>query len=444
MPLTLEQLLLISIALIVILLILTIVLLVRSSKQSDLSDKIRDEFDRMRAEQTENAKLLREELASSQKQSFDQFITSIQAFGKLLESNTGTLEKRVAELVSSNEKRIADLQKSVREELQQLRQAMEKQIESLSERNQLKLDQMREVVDEKLQSTLNKRLGESFKLVSERLEAVQKGLGEMQNLATGVGDLKRVLTNVKSRGTWGEYQLMDLIEQILTAGQFERNVKPIPGSSNIVECAVKLPGKAEEDTVWLPIDAKFPTEDYQRLVDASDAVDPVAVEVASKSLMKSIDNFAKDISSKYVSPPYTTDFAIMFLPTEGLYSEVIRHTHIVEQLQQKYRIIVAGPTTLTAILNSLRLGFRTLAIEKRSSEVWQVLSAVKMEFGKFAGVLDKVKKQLNTASKTIDETGTRTRVMERTLRTVEELPQLDTADLLGLDKIVNDEEDKED
>ena len=443
MPLTLEQLLLITIGLLVILIIMAIVLLVRSGQQSDLSDRVRDEFDRTRAEQADNARLLREELAGAQKQSFDQFISSIQAFGKLLEANTSTLEKRVADLVSSNEKRIADLQKAVQEELKQLREAMEKQLESLSERNQLKLDQMREVVDEKLQTTLNKRLGESFKLVSERLEAVQKGLGEMQNLATGVGDLKRVLTNVKSRGTWGEYQLMDLIEQVLTAGQYERTVKPVPNSSNHVECAIKLPGKEEEDTVWLPIDSKFPTEDYQRLVDASDAVDPVAVETASKALMKSIDKFAKEISTKYVSPPHTTDFAIMFLPTEGLYSEVIRHSHIVEQLQQKYRIIVAGPTTLTAILNSLRLGFRTLAIEKRSSEVWQILSAVKMEFGKFADVLDKVKKQLNTASNTIEETGTRTRVMERKLRSVEELPELDSSGLLGLEKLVNDTDDEE-
>jgi DNA recombination protein RmuC len=302
-------------------------------------------------------------------------------------------------------------------------------MKSLQENNEKKLDQMRQTVDEKLQSTLEKRLGESFKLVSERLEAVQRGLGDMQNLATGVGDLKRMLTNVKARGTWGEYQIGDILEQILTPDQFGKNVQPKDGTSEIVEYAIRLPGQDDSSNVWLPIDSKFPQEDYQRLVDAAEIADSDAVEQSTTALIRSIQNSAKDIADKYIEPPQTTDFAIMFLPTEGLYSEVLRQPGMVENLQQKFRVVVAGPTTLAAILNSLRMGFRTLAIEKRSSEVWTILSAVKTEFGKFGDVLLKVKKQLDTASNTIEKTGARTRAMERKLRGVEELPTDESTNL---------------
>ena len=288
---------------------------------------------------------------------------------------------------------------------------------------------------------MEKRLGESFKLVSERLEAVQRGLGDMQNLATGVGDLKRMLTNVKARGTWGEFQLGDILEQILTPDQFEKNVQPKAGSSETVEYAVRLPGQDDSSNIWLPIDSKFPQEDYQRLMDAAEAADSNAVDRSTAALNRAILNSAKDIAQKYVDPPHTTDFAIMFLPTEGLYSEVLRQPGMVENLQHNFRIVVAGPTTLAAILNSLRMGFRTLAIEKRSSEVWAVLSAVKTEFGKFGDVLSKVKKQLDTASNTIESTSVRTRAMDRKLREVEALPTDEAAMLLGID--VDDNADGE-
>jgi DNA recombination protein RmuC len=305
-----------------------------------------------------------------------------------------------------------------------LQETVDGRLQELRSSNERKLDQMREVVDEKLQSTLEKRLGESFKLVGDRLEAVQQGLGEMRSLASGVGDLKKVLTNVKTRGTWGEVQLGALLEQILTPEQFDRNVKPRPDSRDVVEFAIRLPGASDEpdQCVWLPIDSKFPQEDYLRLVEASDNGDAAAVQQAQSALVRSIQDSAKDVSTKYLNPPLTTDFAILFLPTEGLYSEALRHPGLVERLQREHRIVVAGPTTLAAVLNSLRIGFRTLAIEQRSSEVWKVLGAVKHEFGKFGDVLQKVKRQLDTAGRTIEETGVRTRAMEKKLRSVEELP----------------------
>jgi DNA recombination protein RmuC len=332
------------------------------------------------------------------------------------------VSKKLKELTDSNELRIT-----------RLGEAIERQLKSLQEGNEKKLEQMRVVVDEKLQSTLEKRLGESFKLVSERLEAVQQGLGEMRNLATGVGDLKRVLTNVKTRGTWGEVQLGALLEQILTPDQFERNVQTKDDSREVVEYAVCLPGpdKDKDSKVWLPIDAKFPQEDYLRLVEASENGDAAAVQTAMTALIRSIQSSAKDISTKYLNPPKTTDFAILFLPTEGLYAETLRQPGLIERLQNDHRVVVAGPTTLAAILNSLRMGFRTLAIEQRSSEVWKVLASVKSEFGKFGGVLDKVKKQLETASRTIDETHVRSRAIERRLRSVEDLPAGESAPLIG-------------
>ncbi|MGI9251791.1 MAG: DNA recombination protein RmuC [Pseudohongiellaceae bacterium] len=381
---------------------------------------VREEFRASRSEAAENARRLREEVGKAQQAGSESLQTIVKELGKLQQESLNGVEKRVKELAASNEAR-----------LDKLRETIDKQLKLLQESNEKKLEQMRTTVDEKLQSTLEKRLGESFKLVSERLEAVQRGLGDMQNLATGVGDLKRVLTNVKARGTWGEYQIGDILEQILTPDQYQKNVQPKPDSSATVEYAVKLPGKRDSSQVWLPIDAKFPQEDYQRLLDAADAADKDGVESSTAALVRAVQNAAKDIKQKYVEPPYTTDFAIMFLPTEGLYAEVLRQPGMIENLQRNYRIVVAGPTTLSAILNSLRMGFRTLAIEKRSSEVWEVLAAVKTEFGKFGNVLKKVKKQLAAASNTIDDTGVRTRAMERQLRDVESLPSDQATDLLG-------------
>ncbi len=350
-------------------------------------------------------------------------------------------EKKLEEVVSSldklsrsNRDDLEKARKTLETQFQRIQGSNEKKLDEMRESNEKELNKMRETVDEKLQSTLEKRLGESFKLVSERLEAVHKGLGEMQELATGVGDLKRVLTNVRERGTLGEYLLGDILADILTPDQYERNVRPT-STREVVEFAVRLPGKDgnEGHPVWLPIDSKFPKENYERLLDAVKQSDPNAAQLAEKALTDDVRKAAKDISGKYVSPPQTTDFAIMFLPTEGLYAEVLRQPGLHDQLQSQYRVLVTGPTTLAALLNSLRIGFRTLAIEKRSSEVWQVLGAVKTEFFKFGEALKKVKKQLNSAAKTIDDDlGTRTRVMTRKLREVEKLPQQETDNLLGL------------
>ena len=348
-----------------------------------------------------------------------------------LQTATDTLVTTIGELgeaqtrqLANGTKAINDLTQTNKSSIEDVRTIVDKRLQSMQTSNESKLDQIRQTVDEQLQSTLEKRLGESFNIVSKRLEEVQRGLGEMQNLATGVGDLKRVLTNVKARGTWGEVQLGALLEEVLTPDQYSANVKLHENSHEEVEYAIRLPGNDEgaDSCVWLPIDSKFPLADYERLVDAADTSDVDAVQAATQAFVRSVQVEAKKIRDKYIAPPKTTDFAIMFLPTEGLYGEVLRAPGRVTELLQRHRIVVAGPTTLAAILSSLRMGFRTLAIEKRSSEVWEVLAAVKTEFGKFGGVMDKLKRQLNTASKTIDETGVRTRAMERKLRTVEELP----------------------
>lgn len=294
---------------------------------------------------------------------------------------------------------------------------MRREFSTLGAGLQSQLEAIRATVDEKLQSTLEKRLAQSFKQVSERLEQVHKGLGEMQSLAVGVGDLKKVLSNVKTRGTWGEVQLGALLEQVLTPEQYEKNVA-VTGTLERVEFAVKLPGQS--DTVWLPIDAKFPLEDYQRLVEASEAGDAAAVERAIQDLEKRVRLSAKSIHDKYISPPKTTDFGILFLPTEGLYAEVMRRTSFVDRIQQELRVIVAGPSTLLALLNSLQMGFRTLAITKRSSEVWELLGIVKAEFLKYHQVLGRVREKLDQASKTIDDAEQRTRVIQRKLNNVEE------------------------
>ncbi|MCP4681473.1 MAG: DNA recombination protein RmuC [Desulfobacterales bacterium] len=413
-----------ALALSVVSIILLVLVLKKlgADKETGIADVVREEFRTNRNETAEDSRRLREEVAGAQKAANDTVVNTISKIGRSQQEGLGTVEKRVKSIAESNETR-----------LDKLRETVDKQMKSLQENNEKKLDQMRQTVDEKLQSTLEKRLGESFKLVSERLEAVQRGLGDMQNLAAGVGELKRVLTNVKTRGTWGEFQIGDILEQILSPDQYDKNVQPKPGSGETVEYAIRLPGQDDSSNIWLPIDSKFPQEDYQRLLDAADIADSDAVDKSTAALIRSIQNSAKDISDKYIDPPHTTDFAILFLPTEGLYSEVLRQPGMVEKLQQHYRIAIAGPTTLAAILNSLRMGFRTLAIEKRSSEVWAVLSAVKTEFGKFGDVLSTVKKQLDTASNTIEKTGVRTRAMERKLRDVEELPADKSTELLGLD-----------
>ncbi len=311
-----------------------------------------------------------------------------------------------------------------------LRAAVEEGLKTLRQENSEKLEQMRRTVDEKLHETLEKRLGDSFKLVSERLEQVHKGLGEMQGLAVGVGDLKRVLTNVKTRGIFGETQLAALLEQVLTVEQYAANIATRPGSNERVEFAIRLPGRGnDEQPVLLPIDAKFPREDYERLLEAQDRADPVAAEAAAIALERRLREEAKVISSKYIAPPHTTDFAILFLPTEGLYAEALRRPGLFEALQREHRVTLSGPTTLLAVLNSLQMGFRTLAIEKRSSEVWQVLGAVKTEFGKFGEVLDKVKKKLDEATSQIEQTGVRSRAITRRLRDVQALPSSDAEPL---------------
>ena len=405
------------------LLLIFVLIKLKANGSTGLDQTVREELRFGREESAKTARDLREEVSAGQKLSMDMMVRTIGEMGKSQNDNLESIARLIQEMTESN-----------RVGIEKLRSSIDTQLKYLQESNEKKLDQMRETVDEKLQSTLEKRLGESFKLVSERLEAVQHGLGEMKNLATGVGDLKKVLTNVKARGTWGEVQLGALLEQILTPDQYDKNVRTRIDSQESVEYAIRLPGQDDghESCVWLPIDSKFPQEDYLRLVDAADTADVDAVQKATAALIRSVHNSAKEIRDKYLNPPGTTDFAIMFLPTEGLYAEVLRQPGQVEKIQQDHRIVVAGPTTLSAILSSLRIGFRTLAIEKRSSEVWKVLSAVKTEFGKFGDVLAKVQRQLNTASNTIEQTGVRTRSMERKLRAVEELPSEEMVEILEL------------
>ncbi len=371
---------------------------------------IRDDLGRNRAEAATASQQAREELAATLK-------------------NVG----------DSLNQQISGLTQSTLQRLDMVRNAVEQRLTAMQADNVLKLDQMRATVDEKLQNTLEKRLGESFKLVSDRLEQVHKGLGEMQTLAGSVGDLKRVMTNVKTRGTWGEVLVENLLSQILSPGQFEKNFKPRESGTEVVEFAIKLPGRAEDgqESVWLPIDSKFPKEDYEALGLAQDRADVAGVDAAGKSLENRIKLFAQDMATKYLNPPRTTDFGIMFLPSEGLYAEVIRRGTLVEQIQRDRRVVIAGPTTLAALLNSLQMGFRTLAIQKRSSEVWKVLGAVKTEFGKFGDLLDGVKQKLDQAAGKMDETARKSRTIAAKLRSVEELPTGEAATLLNLEATEN-------
>jgi Uncharacterized protein conserved in bacteria len=329
------------------------------------------------------------------------------------------LQTSLAESLKDNSEKIAQLTESTGVHQKELKSTLQSELDKVREGNNIQLEKMRETVDEKLQGTLEKRLGESFKLVSDRLEQVQLGLGEMKNLATDVGGLKRVLSNVKNRGAWGEVQLSRQLEDILTPSQYEENTKIRPESSERVEFAVRLPGRDDDHPVLLPIDSKFPQEDYERLLSAQENGDPAEVATATTALEKAIKLQAATISNKYIHPPYSTDFAIMYLPTEGLFAEAMRISGLAAGLQQRDRVMITGPTTLMSLLNSLQMGFKTLAIEQRSSEVWQVLGAAKSEFIKYGKVWDKLGKQLKTAQNTVDEAGRRTRAVERTLRDIE-------------------------
>lgn len=354
------------------------------------------------------------------------------AIAKLSQELSVSLESYRRAMTAANEgidQRIHHLRASQEEKLEAIRTTMENRLAMMQAENGLKLDEMRATVDEKLQKTLEERIGQSFKMVSERLEQVYKGLGEMQNLAVGVGDLKKVLSNVKTRGVLGEIQLGSILEQMLSPEQYAANVCTKKGSRDVVEYAVKLPGSGE-NTVWLPIDAKFPADAYHQLVDAYDTGDPAAIEAASGLLNQRIKKFAKDIRDKYLDPPGTTDFAVMFLPFEGLYAEVVRRD-MVEILQRDYKVNIAGPTTMAALLNSLQMGFKTLAIQKRTSEVWQVLGAVKNEFDKFGSVLAQTQQRLEQANSELDKlVGVRTRQIQKRLRSVTSLPDGESAQLL--------------
>lgn len=365
-----------------------------------------------------------------------------------LTGNGEQLRHQFAVLQDAVSQQLGALAQGQQTTAEQLRGTLNERLATIQSDNAARLDEMRRTVDEKLHATLEQRLGESFKLVSDRLEQVHKGLGEMQTLAGSVGDLKRVMTNVKSRGTWGELQLGSIIDNVLTPEQYARNVKTVPGSDELVEFAIRLPGRHDEQPVWLPIDAKYPVEHYQRLQDAQDSADRVAIMAAGNAFETSIRGEAKKIASKYIAPPHTTDFAVMYLPTEGLFAEVLRRPGLVEALQSESRIVVTGPANLAAMLSSLQMGFKTLAIEKRSSEVWGVLGQVKTEFGKFGEVVEATRKSIDAAARRFDQVGVRTRAIQRHLRNVQELPAtagpeqpLFPATPLGSDQISAEDEE---
>ncbi len=396
----------------------------------DLSDKL-----------LKNYSEFREASKSDAKENRDELVKGLKSFEDKFNENTKLLNEHLRQRFDDLSKQQSEFNKQSKDSIKDIKETIEKHLTAIKEDNTTQLNEMRKTVDEKLQTTLEKRLGESFKQVSERLELVHKGLGEMQKLATGVGDLQKVLSNVKTRGILGEYQLGNILEQILSPEQYSQNVATKKGSQANVEFAINLPGKIDENEVWLPIDSKFPIENYQLLMDAYDEGDKTKIDISQKVLLKSIEVFAKTISDKYIDPPHTTDFAIMFLPVEGLYAEVLRHPGTFEKLQREYHITVTGPTTLSALLNSLQMGFRTLAVQKRSSEVWKVLSGVKTEFGKFSEHLSKVHKQINTASGSLDTLiSTRTSAMERKLRSVETLESIEPDDTFELNLPTDNEE----
>lgn len=384
--------------------------------EDQLANLIRSETRRLGEDSLQQAKMSREEMANN----FARLQTQV---SQLLATNFAAQNAQQKALLEAFSAQLTNLTDMNEKKLERVRSVVEEHLTKMSEDNTKKLEQMRQTVDEKLNATLEKRLSESFKQVSDRLESVHKGLGEMQSLASSVGDLKRVLTNVKTRGTFGEVQLEMLLEQILSPEQYDKNVSTKLGSSDRVEFAIRLPGQEDSKaTVYLPIDCKFPIEDYQRMQEAADSGDTALFNEAAKALQGRIRAEAKSISSKYVDPPNTTDFAILYLPIEGLFAEVLRHSGLMESIQQDYRVILSGPTTLTALLNSLQMGFRTLAIQKRSSEVWELLGAIKTQFRTFGDLLQKTQKKLREASSSIDTAARKSRTIERKLRAVQELP----------------------
>jgi DNA recombination protein RmuC len=414
------------VGLIIVILQIFIIFLIKGNNSSDHNldklisnseKRLKDDLHSIRKDSRELAQEGRVELGNN-----------LNAFGNSLLKRlheSSVMQKGQLEIFSQQ---LVELTKQNSTKLELIRDTVEKRLTELQKDNNQKLEKMRETVDEKLQSTLEKRLAQSFQSVSERLEQVHKGLGEMQHLAVGVGDLKKVLSNVKTRGTWGEVQLGNLLEQILTKEQYQANVATKKDSKDIVEYAIKLPGKDKHlNHIWLPIDAKFPIEDYQRLLEAEDANDRVAIDIANKAIEKRLKDEGKKIKTKYIDPPNTTDFAILFIPIEGLYAQVLKLPGLVDFIQREYRVMITGPTTITAILNSLQMGFRTLAIEKQSSEIWQTLSEVKTEFGRFGEILERTQKKLQEASNQIDAGATRARAIERKLKNVDtlEMPKVE-------------------
>ncbi len=470
---------------ILITLIITIFLLIKVLRTSDaaydLEDTMREEFTRNRNElignlshnRTENNSQFNtfqesmlnrmntieasqrtnfESFSREQRQKFSDFERQQKELSTIIAMNLKdireTSDKKMGDIITLNTTNAKDMREDLQAfmnntgtKLNAIRENVDNNLKDLQNKNTEQIEKMRQTVDEKLHKTLETRLTESFKLVSDKLETVQKGLGEMQTLATGVGDLKRVLSNVKTKGVLGEYQLENILEQILTPAQYDKNINTVPRSNDRVEFAIKMPGQSDDQSVYLPIDAKFPTEDYQSLLNAYEEADSDKIRQSKKALEQKIKKFAKDIRSKYVAPPHTTDFAIMFLPFEGLYAEVLRIDGLFEHLQREEHIIITGPTTIAAFLNSLQIGFRTLAIQKRTSEVWEVLGAVKTEFVKFSEILAKTKKKLNEASNVIEDAQTRTRVMGRKLKNVEALPEIEPIEALESD-FSEDEENK--
>ena len=397
---------------IIALLLVIMALIISLKKSSNNSDSLRREISTMLMQ-------TREELQNN--------------LGSKITENSNTQQLQLANLTNINEQKLENTRKSTEEKLELIRRTVEDRLLYMQKDNADKLEKMRVTVDEKLQGTLEQRLGESFKVVNDRLESVYKGLGEMQTLAQGVGDLKKIFTNVKARGTWGEIELGNILEEYLTPDQYIRSAKTKPNATEFVEFAIKLPGKTDGQNVLLPVDSKFPVEDYKRLVDSEEAGDVDAINSARKNLENSIKLFAKDIHDKYIETPYTTDFGIMFLPTESLYCEVLKNTALIETLNQKYRVVVSGPSTFVALLNSLQMGFRTLAIEKRSSEVWKLLGGVKSEFEKFGDLLDKTNKKLQEISNTMERASAKTRTIQRKLKSVEALPVDNEDEFYGTD-----------
>ena len=404
-------------AIIIVLLIFVVVLLIGLKGKSDDIDDLRRDFDHML------------------NQTRDDILNNL---GTKINENGNTQYQMLTNLTQINEQKLDNTRKSTEEKLEKIRETVEGRLLYMQKDNAEKLEKMRVTVDEKLQGTLEQRLGESFKIVNDRLESVYKGLGEMQNLAQGVGDLKKIFTNVKARGTWGEIELGNILEEYMTPDQYIKSAKTKPNATEFVEFAIKLPGKGDGESVLLPVDSKFPVEDYRRLVDSEELGDIDAITDARKSLENSIKLFAKDIHDKYIETPYTTDFGIMFLPTESLYCEVLKNTALIETLSQKYRVVVSGPTTFVALLNSLQMGFRTLAIEKRSSEVWSLLGTVKSEFEIFGDLLDKTNKKLQEIGNTMAKASTKTRVIQRKLKDVVALPVADEDEFYGLDAALTD------